>query len=410
MAVCSECGGRTAEEEFAAARLDWRGTRVFWDVFVFCCVILRFPIFAFSVQDHGPNPNVEVLIHTMYIYVSIIYLCVYMYNTCIQNYTNIEYLSIFVWVQAFRQNAGAHLGKHLCAKESFGGGRLSKEQRPKEADERAVVNMEESTGRALGKGAQIRSTNTHFDQFFFASRHRIAWRFDPKVNVWHFLKAWDGSILAKVMRFRSFPSMRACDMMIHDDTWCISPSRRFPGAHLQRSSGWARGGLLGMATTAWPARNGHSPRCPSHLHLGPRDCLEFWQVSFMSLQEYVLGAEWDSRAVLDLNQEPVGRRHSLVAMVSFHMASWARPQNGTRIGILGLEFCSQWKLEITQKMWLAWKTRSWQTRTSWRQLFSMRQRSLDCIDSAQWSHMYLQSENLQACWHCVSPFLLMSCG
>ena len=30
--------------------------------------------------------------------------------------------------------------------ESFGGGRLSKEQRPKEADERAVVNMEAGRG------------------------------------------------------------------------------------------------------------------------------------------------------------------------------------------------------------------------------------------------------------------------
>ena len=29
-----------------------------------------------------------------------------------------------------------------CPEESFGGGRLSKEQRPKDADERAVVNME----------------------------------------------------------------------------------------------------------------------------------------------------------------------------------------------------------------------------------------------------------------------------
>ena len=62
-----------------------------------------------------------------------------------------------------------HLGKHLCAKESFGGGRLSKEQRPKEADERAVVNMEESTGREPGKGAQIGwtiHTLIIFDQFF----------------------------------------------------------------------------------------------------------------------------------------------------------------------------------------------------------------------------------------------------
>lgn len=124
--------------------------------------------------------------------------------------------------------------------------------------------------RAAAQGGRREGSCQHGGDQILRSHVDVQWAFGIGSSPsWNFLGAprWERSSFGFSSVFLFWFFSLFLIFVSHMIFLCFSCVSQFdsPGAHLQRPSGRARGGLLRMATTAWSTRNGHSPESLSNL-------------------------------------------------------------------------------------------------------------------------------------------------